>query len=105
VSIANDPDHPDSTVHYRKCVITLLEMEIDVPNTLDPYPTSYHVSSAHELYLVRGDAAVVPAGSAADSSHWYMRRWDDLAEGFPSKFPVINPAAPVTLGRIRADYR
>lgn len=106
VSIANDPDHADSTAHYRKCVIALLDMQLDIPGPSgDPYPTTYVVSSRHELYLVRGDAAVVPSGSPADSSHWYMRRWDDLAAGFPSKFPVINPAAAVTLGKIRADYR
>jgi len=105
VSVVSDPDHPDSTIHYRKCVITSLSVTIAVPDPAGVSSVEYVINARHELYLVRGDAAVVPPGSPADTTRWYMRRWDDLAMNVAAKFPVINPAAPATLGKVRASYR
>jgi len=104
VNVVNDPDHPDSTTQYRKCVVTSLDITIEIPSG-GFEPVTYQISSRHELYLVRGDAAVVPPGSPADSTHWYLRRWDDLATSTASKFPVINPTSPATLGKVRSQFR
>ena len=68
VQYANDPEHPDSTRQYQRIVITDFAGDIEVPTT--PDPTSYQISSRQELYLVRGDAAALPAGSLADTTRW-----------------------------------
>jgi hypothetical protein len=101
VSYGSDPDHPDSTDHYKKIVVTALDGMIEVPTA--PYePITYSISSRQEFYLVRGDAAVLAGGG--DAGKWYVRRWDDLSPPPPSG-PVINPANPKTLGSIKAQYR
>jgi len=104
VTYTGDFYHPDSTDHYRKVIITNLDGAIEVPTYSDPFV--YNINARHELYVVRGDAAVLPAGTTGDANRWYLRRWDDLSAGYPaSKGPVINPAAPSTLGSIKARYR
>jgi len=77
VQYAYDFEHPDSTAQYKKMVITSFNAAIEVPT--EPEPSTFPISSRQELYLVRGDAAVLPAGSPADSSRWYVRRWEDLS--------------------------
>jgi len=105
VSYVSDFEHPDSTEHYRKVVVTNLGGEIEVPTGYFESIT-YSISARHELYLVRGDAAVLPAGTVGDANQWYLRRWDDLSTSTATrKGPVIHPASPATLGRIRAQYR
>ena len=103
VSVGQDFEHPDSTVHYRKCVITTLDATIEVPDLTGV--VTYQIGSRHELYLVRGDAGLVPPGASADSTRWYVRRWDDMAANTSSKFPVINPLSASTLGKLRATFR
>jgi hypothetical protein len=104
VQYAGDPDHADSTAHYGRVIITALDGEFEVPDVSDPLV--YSISSRHELFVVRGDAAVLPAGAIADSTRWYLRRWDDLAIpiGY-GKRPVANSAQPMTFGSIRASWR
>jgi hypothetical protein len=104
LSYQADFEHADSAAYYQKVVITNLGAVIEVPGYTEPI--TYDTSARHELYLVRGDAAVLPDGATADATRWYVRRWDDLATyGSSRKGPVINPAAPATLGRIKALYR
>ena len=102
VNYGPDPDHSDSTTHYQKVVVVTVDGTIEVPSS--PDPVSYHISARHEFCLVRGDAAVVASGAIADSTHWYLRRWDDLSLTLTSKFPVINPATAQTWGSIRSQY-
>ena len=104
VQYAGDPDHADSTTHYGRIIITNLSGEITVPAV--PDWTTFVISSRHEFLVVRGDAAVLPAGAVADSTRWYLRRWDDLATNTASrKGPVINPTRSHTFGSIRSLYR
>ena len=100
--LSSDPDHPDSTGQYRKVVVTTMNMVIEVPST--PDPTVYQVNSRHEFFLVRGDAAVLAPGASADTTRWYVRKWDDMASPLAVKGPVINPSNAITLGSIRARY-
>ena len=71
----DDSSHADSTAHYRKLVVTTFGGTIEIPGT--PESVLYSLSSRQELYLVRGDAAVLPAGTTPDSTRWYVRGWDD----------------------------
>jgi hypothetical protein len=104
VSISDDSQHADSSAYFRKMDVVLLECVIEVP--IAQFETvTYVISSRHELYLVRGDAAVLPAGAAADPNRWYVRRWDDLSTGYAIKGRVINPTQPKTLGSIKSAYR
>ena len=102
VSYGPDPDHPDSTLQYQRVVVTIVDGSIEVPG--DPDPVLYHISARHEFHVVRGDAGILASGAIADSTHWYLRRWDDLSTATASKFPVINPATPNSWGRIRSQY-
>ena len=104
VSVVTDMDHPDSTAQYQKMVVTVLEMQVEVPSGYEPI--SYSISSRQELYLVRGDAAVLPAGAVATTTRWYVRRWEDLSSAGTGarKGPVINPASPATLGRLKSTF-
>ena len=67
----------------------------------------YSINARQEFYLVRGDAAVLPTGATADTTRWYIRRWEDLAAppAGVRKGPVINPAAGTTYGKVKASYR
>jgi 5-keto 4-deoxyuronate isomerase len=104
VSDQDDFQHADSTAHYRKLVVLNLDGTFEVPGSVETFV--YRVSAREELYIVRGDAAVLPAGTTADPTRWYLRRWDDLATGVAArKGPIINPASPVTIGSLRAHYR
>jgi len=99
-----DPSHEDSTAQYGRVIITSLDGQIEVPAVSEPIV--FAISSRHELFVVRGDAAVLPAGILADSTRWYLRRWDDLATpiGY-SKKPVLNSAQAISFGSIRALWR
>jgi hypothetical protein len=104
VQYGNDPDHPDSTAQYRKVVITTLDGSIEVPNPPSE-PIVHHISGRHELYLVRGDAAALSPGAARNTTHWYLRRWEDLSTSpVFRKGPIINPATPSSLGRVKSLY-
>jgi hypothetical protein len=79
-------------------------------------------ASAESFSLVRGDSAVVPLDLgpgefAADSLHWYIRRWEELRlEQGPSSGPSFarraSPLAPSTIvvplittwGRLKLVY-
>ena len=72
-----DPEHPDSTSHYR--VVAARRFMLDIKQaTGDTIVTS---PSLHVFHLVRGDAAVRVAGQPADTARWYIRRWLEDVEG------------------------
>jgi len=103
VQVGNDPDHPDSTAQYQTMAVTDLGMQIEVPG--NPDPVLYNISSRQELYLVRGDAAVLPAGAVADTTRWYVRRWKDLStSNYARKGPVINPLQAKSLGSLKSQF-
>lgn len=67
----DDPEHPDSTEHYRLVAIERFKFDIDTEDG-----TEYRSSLAlHVVHVVRGDAAVLLPGQPADALHWYIRRW------------------------------
>ena len=109
LSFDPDPDHPDSTTHYREVSLGTFAMIVDVaPAGGQVDTTRYQIGNGNrqDVYLVRGDAAVLAAGAARDSTRWYIRRWEDKTPGILlGKTPVINPGSFTTLGRIKALYR
>jgi hypothetical protein len=105
VSYGPDPEHPDSTAQYRKVDVSNLDGDFVVPVPSGD-PVVYHISSRQELYIVRRDAAVISDGAAADTTHWYIRRWEDKAPALPfAKGPVNHSAAPTTIGVLKASFR
>lgn len=106
VQMAVDTSHVDSMAYYRRIIVSRLVASIEVPGAYDP--TVYNIDSRQEFYVVRGDAAVLAAGQAAQSDRWYIHRWDDLSPGAPvpyGKWPTINPTQPKSLGSVKAQYR
>ena len=70
-----DPEHADSTDHYRVVAVQRFALDIRLPGeqVLRTKP------ALNAFHLVRGDAAVLAAGQPADSTRWYIRRWlEDL---------------------------
>jgi hypothetical protein len=66
-----DPEHADSTEHYRVLTVKRLEVRLTMPDgQLMITPASLHV-----MHVVRGDAAVLVEGQPADKGSWYIRRW------------------------------
>ncbi|MDM7973916.1 MAG: T9SS type A sorting domain-containing protein [candidate division Zixibacteria bacterium] len=71
-----DPEHPDSTTHFRTVTAARFRGDIYVPDG-----KVFHAGGqgAQVFYVVRGDAAVLVSSSPADSTRWYIRRWfEDL---------------------------
>jgi hypothetical protein len=66
-----DPEHPDSTQHYRVLSVkrfdfgwrTTKGLRVSVPSNLEIF------------HVVRGDVAQLLPGQPADSTRWYVRRW------------------------------
>ncbi len=81
-----DPVHADSGAWYVYCPVTNVNLTIDVPVDAGG-TTTYNIAAPHSFFLVRGDAAFLDAGQPADSTHWYVRHWDDH-----SPPPGTNPA-------------
>lgn len=81
VNQSTDPEHPDSTQHYRTLVISRLELRIVFGGDKE-----YKVAnSRHVVHVVRGDAAVLAEGQPADPDRWYIRRWLNDISGVASK--------------------
>jgi len=74
---ADDPEHPDSTEHYRLVVIDRFTFDLSAEDGTEylGHP------SLHIVHLVRGDAAMLVAGQPADARHWYIRRWLEDVNG------------------------
>ena len=71
VSESADPEHRDSTAHYRVVAVRQLQMRILLASGARVVTSP----SLHVFHLVRGDAAVRVEGQPADSGRWYLRRW------------------------------
>jgi hypothetical protein len=100
MSIIADPDHPDSAAWYKLAVVPAFIVQIQLNDTEQ---TEFLIQSPQDLYLVRGDAAVLASGQVARADRWYMRRWIDRTPQLAG--PVILPASPHSWGRIKAQYR
>ena len=94
-----DPEHPDSTAHYRTVIARRFDMEMRLANgdTIVPQP------ALQVFHVVRGDVAVRAAGQSADSTRWYIRRWLEDVDGLTLALtaekqgcgePSPGPAAP-----------
>jgi hypothetical protein len=71
ISEGVDPEHPDSTQHYR--VLTVHRFEFGVRTTRG---VRFIASSKlHVFHAVRGDVALLTPEQPVDSTRWYLRRW------------------------------
>jgi len=83
---AADPEHPDSTEHYRLVVIGRFTFELSTDDG-----TEYlNHPSLHIVHLVRGDAAMLVPGQPADARHWYIRRWLEDVNGLEAALGKIE---------------
>ncbi len=72
-----DPEHADSTEHYRVLVSNKFSMRV----IEDGKERMSVPSSQHVFHVVRGDAAVLASGQKADAGKWYIRRWLENTSG------------------------
>jgi hypothetical protein len=107
-----DPEHPDSTQHYRVLAVKRFELGLRMGGT------RFVISSALQVFhVVRGDVAQLAPGQPADSLRWYIRRWLEDVTGVnaelaqreggcgeepapvrgPSSAAAGGPAAPTVL--------
>jgi len=112
----DDPAHSDSSAYYQWVTVARVVMSIEVPGDASG-PLTYYIDAPHNFYLVRGDAlgASLDADQPATSTHWYIRKWDDLSP--PPAAGTIRIASvnnrpvgsslsvPITLGALKASYR
>ncbi len=73
VSEQPDPEHPDSTGHYRVLTVRRFEATVHLPGNQE-LQTSLP-GQTNVFHVVRGDAAVRAEGQPADANCWYIRRW------------------------------
>jgi hypothetical protein len=83
---ADDPEHPDSTDHYRLVAIQRFTFDITAADSME-YQSS---PSLHIVHVVRGDAAVLVPGQPADARHWYIRRWLENVNGLASALDKVD---------------
>jgi len=106
MGIVGDPDHADSTTHYKLATVANASLQLQVPGT-----DGWLITAPHDFYLVRGDAAVLGEGQAADSTRWYVRKWDDMSPSLAARkggawIPSLAmPAEEATWGSIKYLYR
>ncbi|HXS81774.1 MAG TPA: hypothetical protein VN896_03565 [Methylomirabilota bacterium] len=70
ISEGVDPEHPDSTQHYRVLNVRLFSFGVRTTRGLRMNSTGLNI-----FHVVRGDAALLADGQPADSLRWYVRRW------------------------------
>ncbi len=71
-----DPEHPDSTRQYRLAIAHDFQLRMVF---LSDSTEVISRNAIQIFHVVRGDAAVRMPGQAADTTHWYVRRWlEDL---------------------------
>lgn len=92
---APDPEHPDSTQHYRVVVVARFELGIRAGDwRMRTLPTQ------HVFHFVRGDVASLVPGQPASAERWYIRRWLEDVAGVRERLErerggCGEPAAPV----------
>ena len=72
-----DPEHPDSTQHYRSITVNRAEFGIRLANG----DHLLNAPTTHVFQVVRGDAAVLEPGQSSSSELWYVRRWLEDVSG------------------------
>jgi len=97
-----DPAHADSATWYVYCPVTNVNLTIDIP--ANGGTTTYDISAPHSFFLVRGDAALLDPGQAADSTRWYVRRWDDHSPALPNGGAAPVPLAAASWGGMKGSY-
>jgi hypothetical protein len=100
--LVRDDPRPGKNPDWHKLIWTSLSLVV-VDSSRETLITGFG-----NFYLVRGDSAAVPAeiiplGYAADSTHWYIDRWEDdtASSGGGRAMPTKN----TTLGALKALYR
>lgn len=114
--IVADSTHADSTAHYKRAIVPVVDLSVTA--VISSFETVFEVSARHDLYLVRGDAAVLDGGQPSDSLHWYIRRWDDMTPALPALLPIdsagrggqlapgqVASARPASWGVLKHFYR
>ena len=111
MQILDDLLLPDSSRFYKYVVVPSANLTITVVN--GAIETIYEISAPQDFYLVRGDVALLDSGQPADSTYWYIYRWDDRnpapatspqATGPTRSLARFMPVEPSSWGRIKADY-
>jgi hypothetical protein len=97
----DDESNPDPATH--KVLFTRVDGWFVVPQTGSD-DLNYVISNNwNAFYFVRGDAATdLDSGQPADTSHWYIYRWEDLTGSNPARKPASQT---ITWARVRALYR
>jgi hypothetical protein len=109
VTIVDDSTHADSTAWYRVARIPSCSADVTIPDGSGGF-VSYNLDGRQDFALVRGDAALLPAGLPADSTHWYVRQWSDLSIPVVARtkpLPTIAmplPASTMTWGRLKSHF-
>jgi hypothetical protein len=99
-----DPEHPDSAAEYAFTPVAAANLTVEVPGD-GGRTIRFVVSAPQDFWLVRGDAARLRAGQPADSTRWYIRRWEELAPASESPGPASGDTIRTTWGRLKASYR
>lgn len=105
----DDLIRPDSAAFYRYVIVPQVLLSITViKNGIE---TTYEIDAPHDLYLVRGDVALLDADQPATADRWYIYRWDDKSPAPPAaKTPRISslasetPALSTSWGKFKAVY-
>jgi len=108
VSQGIDPEHADSTQHYRVLIVFRAQWGVRTTTGL----RFLNAPSLHVFHVVRGDAAVLAPGQTPDSNRWYIRRWledvsgvraaagekqGDCGERDPAAEPVASAVVPASM--------
>lgn len=75
-----DPEHPDSTCHYRLVVAHDFVMRLGFAHG-DTTEWVHAGEGLQIFHVVRGDAAVRTPEQSADTTRWYVRRWLEDVDG------------------------
>ena len=106
VSEQVDPEHADSTQHYRVLTVRRFEMVVYLPDSLKMEANL--PGEVHVFQVVRGDAAVRVDHQPADPERWYIRRWIEDITGVRAALSERKgecgdePAAATTAGAASA---
>jgi hypothetical protein len=95
LNYGEDPLHLGDTEHYQKVSVTSVTGTIEIPSDNGGEPSKFLLDARQEFYIVRGDVAVLDTDQAADVTHWYIYRWDDLSAPLAGARGLarINPAS------------
>ena len=98
--VAEPDPRPGRNPRWHKNIQTALNLVVTDPNK------QTNVTGLANFYLVRGDSAQVPSGTARDSTRWYIDRWEDDTASNPGGGPAqAMPIKNLTMGQLKALYR